>query len=132
MSTTLRHTQKHTRPSNPSEVADFVIRYGEGLYTAMHRPMIQEFIEKHMGYGTLFVVKKNSEIVAVTRWNWVDRHTANILDMVIRPDYRKKNVMKSMLVEASLAYPYLKRLKFHRKKHNRNVDCLVKKFIGGN
>ena len=121
-------TQKHT---NPSEVTDFVIRYSDGLYLPMHRKAVTDTIQKHMDYGTLLTVRKQGEIVGVVRWNFISTNTIKVLDLVIHPDHRNKGVMKAMLIQGLMAFPYIKNMTFHRKKHHRDTNCLVRSFLGG-
>lgn len=126
-------TPKLTKPKAdiPGEVADFVLKYGNGLYHPMHREKIADMVSQHIGYGTIIVVRRNFDIVAVVRWNFLSNDTIKVLDLIIRPDYRRKNVMKSILIQGIQAHPNVKRMVFHRKKHNRDVNCLVSTFIGG-
>lgn len=133
MSITLPRTQKPTKLNDAEvgEVADFVIKYGNGLYHPTHKPRIEAFIRQHVEYGTLMVVQKEGSIIGVCRWNFTDIDTICVMDLIIHPDYRKKWLMKSMLINGVLAFPWLKSMTFHRKKHNRDTKCLIKKFIGG-
>ena len=111
---------------------EFVLTYGHNLYSRMEAVVVREFLEKHMLYGTMMVCWDKGSIVAIVRWNWKTRTSAQILDLIIHPDYRNKRIMQSILVRAMVAYPWLKTISFHRKKHDRDVTCLVTKFLGGN
>lgn len=112
------------------EAADFVLLYGGGLYTAAQRPIIEEFIERHMGYGTLMIVRIKGEIVGMARYNFPEWDTVTILDLIIRPDHRNRTVMKSMLIQGLMTFPQVKRMSFKRKKHDKTITCLIDKFLG--
>lgn len=117
-----------------SEIADFIIKYGKGLYEEYERSLIESYIDEHIGFGTLLVIRdKQKRIVSAVRWNWATRDTAKILDLVIRPDYRNKALLRDMLIRCKLAMPQLKYISFHRKRANRlsNSTYLIEDFIGG-
>lgn len=114
------------------KVADFVLKYGPNLYQESHRTIIESFLETHMGYGTLLVVRAKGEIVGACRWNWLNQDTVKVLDLIIHPAHRNKRTMKSMLVHALKAYPWVKYMKFCRKKYSyRESTYMVNDFIGG-
>lgn len=115
------------------EIVDFVIAQSEGLYHNLQRPQIESFIEMHIGFHTLMVVRSDGKIIGVCRWNWIDNHSVNILDLIIHKNFRRKSVMKSMLVNGLIEYPWIKTMKFSRKKYNhRETSIMVKDFFGGN
>lgn len=120
----------NTSTSEVKSVTDFVLKYGKSLYDEIHRPYIESFVEKHFEYGTILVVKKRGNIVAVCRWNFPDRNTVKVLDLIIHPEWRNKSTMKAMLVHGVKAYPWLKYITFSRKKHNyRNSTYLISDFL---
>lgn len=131
MNTTAQPMPKLTRQSKINEVADFVLTYGKNLYSPMQRPDIERFIEEHMDYGTLLITRDRGRIIGVCRWNFENPRLANILDLIIHPEYRNRRVMKSMLIQGNLAFPCLRSIKFYRKKHKRITECLINDFLGG-
>lgn len=122
--------KKLTNQNEISEIAEFVLTHARNLYVPTQRHLIEKFIEEHMKYGTLIVVRAKDGIVAVCRWNWFNPQTIKVLDLIIRPDHRNREVMKSVLVQGLMANPWAKYMSFHRKKHNRDITCLISKFIG--
>lgn len=121
-----------TRPSKLAQAcAEFVLTHGRNLYSPIQRDQIERFIDLHIDYCTIIIVRDRDEIVAVGRWNTIDNETICVLDLIIHPKFRRKNVMKRMLVEFSMNYPWVKKISFHRKKHNRDATYLIKQFLGG-
>lgn len=100
-----------------NKIADFVIENSDGLYGLDAHEHIASYAYVHSIYGTLMVVRLKGEIVAVCRWNWVGTGHAKVLDLIIRPDYRHKQVARDMLLKAKLALPGLRLISFQRKKY---------------
>jgi N-acetylglutamate synthase-like GNAT family acetyltransferase len=123
-------TQRLTKQKfDIQDITDFVLKYG--LYQGVSRNQIEDYVEKHMNYGTILTARDKGKIIGVCRWNSDDPQVLNVLDLIIHPDYRNKRVLKSMLIQGLLNYPWYKYIKFHRKKHNRDTNVLIKDFIGG-
>ena len=53
-------------------------------------------------------------LVAVARWNWIDKETVNILDCVIRPDYRGSKTIRYLIDLGFKANPNATRMTFRR------------------
>ena len=100
-----------------NEIADFVVENSDGLYTVNDHAHIASYAYLHAVYGTLMVVRYLGEIIGVCRWNWTGSHDAKVLDLIIRPDFRNKQVSRDMLLKAKMALPGLERISFQRKKY---------------
>lgn len=100
-----------------NEIADFILENSDGLYGMDAHVQISSYAYVHSIYGTLMIVRLRGEIVAVCRWNWLTNSHAKILDLIIRPDYRNKQVAKDMILKAKMAMPQLKQISFQRKKY---------------
>lgn len=100
-----------------NEIADFVIENSDGLYGMDAHEHIASYAYVHSIYGTLMVARLKGKIVSVCRWNWVGEGHAKVLDLIIRPDFRHKQVAKDMILKAKMAMPQLKRISFQRKKY---------------
>lgn len=98
------------------EIAQFVIKNSDGIYKESERVHIATYADIHMKYGTLMVVRDKGEIVAVCRWNMPEVGHATILDLVVRPDFRHKHLIKTMLLRAKMAMPELETISFQRDK----------------
>ena len=81
------------------EIINFILKEGNGLYTALERGKLKEIIEEHLKYGTAMIIrsKENNEIVAVARWNWIGSSTVHILDVIIKKEHRSPRMLKYML-----------------------------------
>lgn len=112
------------------EIANFVLDNSD-LYKPEDRDYMARYIFSHMKFGTMMCVRdKDSSIVAACRWNWVDYHTAKILDLVVRKDFRNKNVLKKMLIRAKRAYPQGEFIIFSRKKYrHREVGYMISDWL---
>ena len=100
-----------------NEIADFVIKYSDGLYTKDDHEHIASYAYVHAVYNTLIVARSKSKIVAVCRFNWISKDEAKVLDLIIHPDFRNKQVARDMLLKAKMAMPWLERISFQRKKY---------------
>lgn len=115
------------------EIADFVIRYSDGLYNESERSAVEGYVKIHINYSTIMLIRDmDGKIVAVCRWNWLEWDRARVLDLIIRPDFRNGKVLRDMLLRAKLQFPQLKTLTFFRKNGGslRSSTYLVNKFLG--
>lgn len=99
------------------KIVDFVMKYS----TYTDRETIAEYIQQHWQYKTAFVVyDANNEIAAVCRWNVSPSGTvATVLDLIIREDWRNKNLMRQLLTKALWTFPKLKYISFERGYDNK-------------
>ena len=117
----------------PMEVADFVIKHSNGLYEEFERDSIEDYIEAHIVYGTMMIVREKGEIISVVRWNWTNWNTLRVLDLIIHSKYGNKAVLRDMLIKAKLAMPRLKVITFYRKMPGRLKlsEHTIEQFLGG-
>ena len=104
------------------EIADFVIKNGQGLYTRLDWDVIKEFAKKHIDYKTIIIVRDEQGILAVCRWNIINIETAFIMDLIIRKGHTYKQMIKRILLKGIRIFPEAKWLEFKREKKypNRN------------
>ena len=104
------------------EIARFVIKNGKGLYLQLDYNTIKNFIEKHIAYKTLIIVRDKEGILAVCRWNIPTKEEAHILDLVIRKGHTYKGLIKRIISKGIIMYPMIKYLVWEREKKypNRN------------
>ena len=95
-----------------NKIADFILKYSP----YKNKELIKQYILLHLQYKTCFVVYDDDhKICAVSRWNISeDNKTACILDLMIREDYRNKEMIQRMLLQGLQMYPWIKFLKFER------------------
>ena len=92
-------------------ITDFILLYSP----YKDREVIKDIIQKHLEYKTAIVVYDDNEIIAVCRWNISPSgRNANILDLIIRPDWRKKNLIKRILLKGLRMYPNVKWLVYEK------------------
>jgi len=122
---------------NLNQIVDFFIKYH--YYKNQDREEIKSYILKHWEYKTGFVILDKDEIVALARWNILPSGTvAEILDLIIRPDWRKYNrrLMQQMMYRGWWLFPAVKHIFFNRGKKYPNREPIIydiQKFIrGGN
>ena len=104
------------------EIASFVIKNGQGLYTKLDWNAIKNFAEQHIDFKTIIIVRDEKGILAVCRWNMLTIDTAYILDLVIRRGHKYKQLIKRILLKGIKMYPQAKYLIWERLKKypNRN------------
>ncbi|MFA5133096.1 MAG: hypothetical protein WC444_07255 [Candidatus Paceibacterota bacterium] len=116
---------------NFSKIADFVMSYT--MYR--DREKIEEYIRLHACYKTLMLFYDSKDnIISFCRWNIESKDTANVLDLVIRPQYRNVGLLKIMLEKGIKMYPNTKYITFdrmlkypQRKSRKYSVDRLLHK-----
>lgn len=90
---------------------DFWKQYG---FYKVDTPILKEFIKQHMAYNTLLVeTSPLNEVVGLCRFD-VNKEVATCLDVVIRPDYRFKGMLKKFAIRAIRRFPYITILRFER------------------
>lgn len=99
------------------DVADFVVRHA-GYFNAGDEEQIEQYLKVHAKFGTLIVVRDQGHVIAVCRWNWLDPHTVDVLDLVIHPQWRKPSMVRSILLRAKSAYPSMLFMVYKREKYN--------------
>ena len=97
----------------PSGVVNFIIE--ESYHTERQREELNEVIEKHFQYGTIFALQDMLGVVAMVRWN-IDGDIAHVLDFVVRKDSRRKNLIKKMLLKGLIRHHGIKHLSWERIK----------------
>ena len=104
------------------EIARFIIQNGEGLYEQHQKQTIKNFLERHISYKTLLTIRDEQGILAVCRWNMVDKETAFILDLVIRNGHKYKQFIKRLLLKGLKIYPSTKYIEWERLKKYPNRE----------
>jgi hypothetical protein len=64
-------------------------------------------------YNTILWEEYNGEIIGVCRFN-LSSDTCFCLDVVIRPDFRKKRLLKLFLIKGIRRFPHIKYLFYER------------------
>ena len=96
-----------------TEILNFVLKYSH--YSKNLRAEIRKTIELHLSYRTCMIIRDSQErIVAIVRWNFLSPITVLVLDIVIHPDYKRKNMLRRMLLLGIQRNPQVKWLCFTR------------------
>ena len=91
---------------------------------------LRTIILKHIEFQTVVCVWSGSELIGVCNFN-LHNNVVDVLDCVVRTDFRFKNVLKQMVLIALHRWPSIEILKFSREKEgNRKPhQILVSRFI---
>lgn len=90
---------------------------------------LRTLIEKHLNYNTLEVIKTD-KVVGVVRYN-IEGEECHVLDTVIHPNYRNKNILKLMICRGIRKYPFVKFLVYERElKDTRKRRIPIMTFLG--
>jgi len=93
-------------------------------------PALWSVIEKHIEYNTLLVEEIEDEIIGICRFN-IDGFICTALDVVIKPEYRNKRLLKLFIIKGLQRFPLIKILRFERGiRHTRFKDYDIYKFLG--
>lgn len=99
------------------KIYDFVKDY----FSQYSEEIIKEIIWRHWIYGTIDVVYKGEEIIAVCRWNIsYDGMVCEVLDWVIKPGELGFRIMKHMIARNWRRFPGVKYLSFMRGRKYKN------------
>lgn len=119
-------SDKKLLPDRKIQIAQFWKKYG--FYDVSYDRLLWA-IGEHLKYQTIEIVEVDDEIIAFARWN-IDGLNALILDCVVKPEYRNKNLLRLMLLRGWRRFPFVKYLQFERgfkDKRTRRLD--MKKFL---
>jgi len=80
--------------------------------------------------GTLLIERnRNKEIVGICRFN-INGTTCHCLDVVIRPDYRNKHILKLMIIRGLRKFPMTTTLVYERGlRGNKRRSYNIMKFL---
>jgi len=96
------------------KIVDFIQENGGSIYENYNRLLLKDYIQKHIDYGTFLSVSDKQGLTAVARWNWENKDTAWILDVIIRKDARSFYSLKGLLMLGIQRNPSCKYIKFER------------------
>ena len=105
------------KEKNIDHILDFIYKEGKGLYSTLVKDRLEEAIKGHLKYGTCILIKEDKEIIAFVRWNWIGNQTAEIIDVIIKKEYRKDNILKKILIYGVGKNPNCHYIQFGRKKY---------------
>ena len=112
---------------NIPKIIKFWRKYG---YYDVDISTLRDIIEKHIKYKTLLVEEIDNEIIGICRFN-IEGDTCICLDVVIRPDYRNKRLLKLFIIKGLRRFPYVNKLRFERGVRNtRFKEYDIYKFLG--
>jgi hypothetical protein len=95
-------------------IVKFIKDNGGQTYKDFDKDELAGVVDLHLQYGTCMIIRDGkNNICAVARWN-ISGTTAEVLDVIVRKDYRNKNFLKMMLGVGITKYPYVRFLKFQR------------------
>ena len=97
---------------NVQQIVDFIQKYA----TYKDRAALEVRIAKHIDYKTYFVVYDLvGDIVGCCLWNISpDGKTCQVLDCIIKNEYRNNGMMRNMLTRGLAMWPMVKLLQFNR------------------
>lgn len=118
-----------TMPSVQDQIFEFVkSHYPETMWDD-----VRNVIEQHWLFGTIDVVTRGDEIIAVCRWNIVDSgRVCFVLDLFIKPGEPGFRVMKHLIARNWHRFPHVRYIKFARtrkypgrKEHMYTIKSLL-------
>ncbi len=98
------------------EITDFLFKYG--YYPDKEK--LKDIVSKYLEYGTYVLVRDNEdEIVAVAGFN-IHGKTAEVLETIVRPDFRFKRIPKLLVLMSKIKFPFLEYFWFERENKYPN------------
>jgi len=97
-------------------------------------------VQGHHAYNTFSIIKDEKGIVAYSRWNYITKDNAHILDFIIRKDCRRKGIMRKTFLQGLKKFPNSKYITFEKGyddglqnkklKRYKISDFLKRRFLG--
>lgn len=88
------------------EIIDFMVLNGNGLYGFHQYKDLRRAIEIHLDYKTIIIVRDESGISALCRWDIThDGLAAYIIDLIIRKDKKSMKLVKNILAYGLSIFP---------------------------
>jgi hypothetical protein len=78
-------------------------------------------IRKHNEYETLETIWNGEELIAYTRYN-ICGTTVAVIDAIVKPEYRRKQLLKMMLLNGLKRFPQVRFIRYQRQWKKRNDD----------
>ena len=94
---------------NTNDTVDFMMTHK--LFNS--RPQLMAAINKHIEFDTVTTLEDDLGLIAAMRFN-IDTECLHVLDLVIRPDVARNNVIKWITAKTWHRFPFLKFFKFNR------------------
>ena len=79
------------------DIVNFIYDNGDGNYDKFTSDELLSIVNKHIEYKTFLELRDPKGLVAVARWNWVNENTVEILDCVVRPNYRSRQIIRYLI-----------------------------------
>lgn len=107
------------KQSKYDEIAEFAIEHSDGRFFDLDgvRKTVQDFDR----VGRLIVVRRNGIVISSCIFDIFD-NIADIKEVVIHKDYRNQNLLKLMIIRGLFSYPFIKYIRFRRRKHNNRAS----------
>jgi len=106
------------------DVVDFLI--SNYVFKEEDRMELIEIVSEHFKYKTIIVIYSYDKVVGVCRWNIKpDGRVAHVLDICIESKWKKKRLLKDMLIKALKVFPEIETIEFERplkSKSTKRVD----------
>lgn len=76
------------------------------------KEQVEPYLNQHNVYGTLIAFfDSDNKPISMVRFN-IEDDTAYILDAIVAPEHRKKNLLKLMANIGYIRFPFVKHIKF--------------------
>jgi len=93
------------------KAVEFVMKYS----TYESKETLKEVLRKHFQLWTILVkFNLEGEVIGLCRWNIMSNEEADILDLIIHPDYRRTSLMLDMAVQGLKFWNEIKYFRFER------------------
>jgi len=106
------------------ELLEKLVEFSQKYLPYEDRDLIKNYFKTHSGYGTIdFAVDDKQEIIGLVRYNISpDGETGEILDLVIRPDWRYQGLGNNFIRKALKTFTKAKFLAFRRDRKTRKEE----------
>ena len=101
------------------EVADFFITEGDGLFTDEQYFTLVDAVIGHIKFSTIKILRDEDGIAACARWNWSGDDSIYVMDVAVREDCRKNDLVRQLASMCLKENPGCKFITFHNKEMNK-------------
>lgn len=96
-------------------IVDKAVDFAKEYFPDIQESEIRDIIERHLDYGTIDIVTRNNDIIAIVRWNISsDGRVCDVLDLIISPSRYGIRIMRYLIARNWKRFPMVKFIRFSR------------------
>lgn len=108
-----------------NKIIEFIRRESPEIYKLFSPSSLRNRIKQHMDYNTIVCIWDKSDLVSVCVFN-INKEICDVHHAIVGKKYRNKSLLRRMVYEGYLRYPFVKFIKFDRElKYTNRKEILI-------